>query len=73
MNPIASEQESFGCEEANFAVKVSIVTILYCPQYPSSALGKIWRRANIFQFLPISGFLACTKWALDKLAPLAFS
>jgi len=46
MRPTASEQESFGCEEANFAVKVSIVTILYCLQYPSSALGQIWRESK---------------------------
>jgi len=44
MNPAASERESFRCEESNFAVKVSIVTLLYCClQYLSSALGQIWR------------------------------
>jgi len=73
MNPTASGQESFGCEEANFAVKVSIVTNLHCLQYPSSALGQIWRESKYLSISAISGFLDWTKSASDKLAPLAFS
>jgi len=74
MNPAASEREIFRCEEANFAVKVSIVTF-YIVVFNTQVLrlAKFGLTANIFHFLLVSGFLAWTKSVLDKLAPLDFS